>query len=158
MLNVALYKPKSILDRLVCFFSRGKYSHAALVFEDDMVIESRPFKGVIKSKNLIKASESKSVIDLYSIRVSKKKYEVIREFMLNKVGSKYDYMSVFGFVLFSNKQNRHSRNKWFCGEIIISAFNKVHIYLVGKMPAWKASPTTLSYSPKLKFTQTVNIP
>jgi uncharacterized protein YycO len=138
-------------------FSRGKYSHASVVLQDGSVIESAPFKGVVRYPNIQATAKKDQLIDLYSVKSTVKQYKTIVAFLESKIGCKYDYLSVFGFVVFSNRQGRKARDKWFCDELIIAAFNQAKIHLVGKMPAWKASPTTISYYPKLIVDKTIRI-
>ena len=61
-------------------------------------------------------------IDMFYIEVTKEQKDNIESFLHSKIGLKYDYKGIFGFI--SKIQYMESKNKWFCSEILFEAFLK----------------------------------
>ena len=150
-MKIALFKPSSILDRIICFFSRGKYSHAAIILDDGSVIEAKPFHGVRKVKSIYDVLDSKESVEVFAVDITTEQTEMVERFLHEQVGKKYDYWMVFGFVIYTDEESRKSRNKWFCSELLFMAFLKAGVELLCRIDPWKVSPTMLSYSPIAKL-------
>lgn len=148
-MKVALFKPLSFIDKLVCFFSRGKYSHIAILFDDGSSIEAVPFKGVIYNKNLIKSRNKNQIIEVYNIKTTTKQDRIIKYFLERQLGKGYDYLSVLGFIINKTDVGRKEYGKWFCSELVYSAFRKAEIELLERIHQWETTPVLISYSNKL---------
>lgn len=145
-MKVLLFKPVSLLDKLICFFTRGSYQHVSILLNNGTIIESKPFKGVRILKSINVALESNPICEVCSIDVSPYQIEDITSFLISQIGKKYDYASALGFAFFTNKEDRESRNRWFCSELVFTAFSKSGIELLKRIPAWKVSPSMIAYS------------
>ncbi len=131
-LMYAFFKGKSLLSKLIKFWTRSEYSHVAFLLDDDTLIEcwgnsvfnvkwqivSPPFKNHIKG----------TPIEIWSLNVSKQEYEFIKNFMLclGLSSFPYDYTGVLSFVL---KVEKHNRCGFFCSEGCV--------YPIAKYRKWK---------------------
>jgi uncharacterized protein YycO len=154
-MRIGLFKPKGVLGKSVSFFTRGKYSHACIILNDDSVVESIALHGVRHCKSLRDIMDKKDAVDIYEVNTNEYADKIIVDFLLKQVGKKYDYWSVFGFVLFTHKESRPTRGKWFCSELVFASFRTAEIELLSRIHTWMVSPTLLSYSNKLTFVKTV---
>ena len=150
-MQIALQQNNRILSKTIRFCTRGKYSHAAIVFNDGTVIETRPFRNVREYKNLAEANCKGEIIDLFDVDASPSQERIVRKFLRNQIGKKYDYWSVFGFVFHTTEESRKSHGKWFCSELVFASVKKAGITLLQNIPAWEIPPTFLSYSSEIKF-------
>ena len=147
-MRIALTRGNHIVSRLIQRFTRGQYSHAAVILHDDSVIESIS-KGVSKfPKFVVKKNQSANV---YWVDVTKEQEEIIEKFLHDQLGKKFDTWMIFGFVLCTGREKRKSRRRWFCSELVFAAFEKAGVNLLERTKPWLVSPTMLSYSPKLRY-------
>jgi len=147
-MRIALTRGNHIVSRLIRRFTRGQYSHAAMILKDDSVIESVS-KGVCKFPKLQLGKNETA--NIYWVETTKEQEKIIEEFLHKQVGKKFDNWMIFGFILFTGKERRKSRKRWFCSELVFAAFEKAGINLLERTEPWLISPTMLSYSPKLKY-------
>ena len=154
-MKIAFFRPSSYLDKAITFFTRGKYSHVCIILNDGSVIEARPFYGVRYLKSIYDGMNKKDVVDIYEVDTTEEQDKIITDFLYNQIGKGYDYWSVFGFVIYTKKESRESRGKWFCSELVFSAFYKATIHLFERIEAWMISPSFLSYSTDITFSNTI---
>lgn len=148
-MKVVLYQENDLLGKLIKFFTRGTYVHCSIILPDNTVIDAKPFHGVVKHNCLNDTIKKDAIITLFDVQTTSDQDIIIIDFLNRQIGKKYDWWSVFGFILYTTEEGRKSYNKWFCSELIFATFNKVNISLLERAEAWKMSPTTLSYSSKL---------
>jgi uncharacterized protein YycO len=154
-MRIGLYKGHSLLNKLVRFFSRGEYNHAALIFDDDSCIEADPFKGVYFHKKYYDDIDQKNyIIKIYEIKQTPKQSKTIESFAKDQVGKKYDFRAFLGFLFYTTKETRKERGKWTCSELVFASFQKAHINLLNQVSAWKVSPSMIGFSPKLILQET----
>ena len=118
-------------------------------YQKKYLIDAKPFHGVVKHNCLNDTIKKDAIITLFDVQTTSDQDIIIIDFLNRQIGKKYDWWSVFGFILYTTEEGRKSYNKWFCSELIFATFNKVNISLLERAEAWKMSPTTLSYSSKL---------
>lgn len=150
-MKILLQRNTGILSRIIKFATRGKYSHAAIQLDSGEIYETRPFRNVQKYEDLDFSNDPGDVIDIYNVETMPEQDAIILEFLERQIGKKYDYWSVFGFVIHTSKESRKASEQWFCSELVFSTFKKSGIDLLLNIDAWKVSPTILSFSPILKF-------
>jgi len=148
-MDILLFKNESFLGKIIRFFTRGKYSHAAVRLDSGEIYEAVTKEGVRKLMG-IKYIEGKNKIDVYTLNVPLNKINELnmRDFLDKQIGKKYDYWMVLGFVIKSTRQGRKSRNRWYCSELCAAALEKAGIQLLITQP-WKISPEMISYSPMI---------
>lgn len=152
MITICLHQPFDWIDKLICFFSRGKYCHVNVKI-NNTVYDCRPFRGVHKV-NVIDFKRGK-VVDLYNLsKVSTLQEQKVMKFLESQVGKNYDWVALFGFILYTEEQER---NRYTCSELTFTAFKKVGINLLERIHPYKVSPNMISYSPLLKFEETIII-
>lgn len=155
-MKIALYKGTSTVSKSILFFSRGGYSHAAIVLNDGSVIEAKEFHGVQKRKSITDAIPPKYIIDIYELPTTPEQDEAVKNFLEKQLGKGYDYWSVIGFVVYASKEARKSYGRWFCSELVFATMEKIGIQLLERVGAWKVSPTILSYNTAMKFVERIN--
>lgn len=112
--------PKSsLLDQLVCFFTKSRYSHCELVLGIDEYgrgncWSSSPREGCVRNKK-IKFDKHWEVYKIDTVFTQ----EHFETFFRKEEGKKYDYMGALGvkFPIF-----KHKKSRWFCSEIIAAAW------------------------------------
>lgn len=151
---IALFKGTGFFSRLIQKYTRSEYSHAALVFPITtpntgtlLCIEALEGKGVIKTNNWIKPNNC----ELFRIECTEQQYYTMRNFALDQVGKKYDWATIFGFVLRRNQESRKSKEQWICSELVFSDVQvKGGIKLFSNtVEPFKVSPGLLRMSPVL---------
>jgi len=155
-MKIAFYRGNDIIGRTILFFSRGGYTHAAIVLNDGRIIEAYPSKGV-RMRQDIADRMSNTTVDIFEIPTTPAQDEIIKDFLANQMGKKYDYIALIGFILYTTKEGRKQRGKWICSELVFVAFQKAGINLLERIEAWMVSPTIISYNTKMKFLATRKI-
>ena len=153
MIEIALYRGNSFVSRLIRFFSRDIYSHAAIRV-DDAVFEAKEFKGVIKSTDWNIKNEE---VDIFLLKqeISNEKLQDLKNFLDKQVGKPYDYLMVLGFILYTSREGRKNSGKWFCSELIFAALEKIGIKLLNYLQPWKVHPSMICYSNLITFSHTI---
>lgn len=155
-MKIALYEENDIIGKVVKFFSRGIYVHSSIILNDGSVIDARPWKGVQKHKSLDDTIKGKNVVvDVFEVETNEEEDRIITNFLYKQLGKKYDWWSIFGFVLHTTHEGRKSYNKWFCSELTFSPFDLIGKPLLVRCQAWMVSPTIISYSNILRFVKSV---
>jgi hypothetical protein len=158
-------KGKSFVSRLIRKYQRGfPYTHIAYVLKPDkhnpLVIEAwhEPYKITFKPPFLEGGGvymyrfgdnhTPGTEFTIFSVDVTEEQKQKIEEFLYNTLGrSKYDFKGILGFATFSDYQNP---NKWFCSELVFTAFQNAGVKLLNFIEPWKVSPRILLLSPLLK--------
>jgi uncharacterized protein YycO len=151
-MKVALYKGNSIINKLIRLFTRGNYNHVSVIFEDGTCVEANPVKGIYAHKQFFDDVKQKNyLIEIYTVDQTPEQNLIMEDFVKRQIGKKYDFMAFLGFLFYATKETRKSSNKWMCSELSFATFQKAGINLLDRVDAWKVSPTTFGYSPKLKY-------
>lgn len=142
--KVLLYRGSGIVGQIIRWRTWGDYAHVAMMLRGK-VYESVEGKGVIstmKDHHLANRMPTKVLqIELPSLVVDK-----IEEWCKARVGDKYDYTAIYGFLV---RRDRQSKGKWFCSEYVTEAFKHAGVDLFLRTPSWKISPQLVSISPML---------
>jgi uncharacterized protein YycO len=144
-MRILLFKGKGVISRSIRWQTRGKYSHAAVLLNDDKTIIEAWHTGTGVRKKEVK---DWSNIDVYYVPgLTKAEAANVLAFLEAQIGKGYDY---FGVLRFLSRRNRDNPNRWFCSELVVAAFRHAGVQLFHpQVPAWKISPETLSWSPLL---------
>ena len=123
------------IDKAVAFFSKGKYSHIEMIFEDGRSYSSSWQDGGTRFKDIRYSNKHKW--DIVEYQVDDYEYSRILEFCLTKLGRKYDWTGVLSFML----PFHQDRNRYFCTEVTVKAFQHAGLWL--HLRAAKTSPIIL---------------
>lgn len=142
-MRLYFYRGKGFWAALIRWFTRSKYAHVAIAFEDEVVYEAVPGKGVIKGP--LRSIEgvtpfifkTGNYIDTYAVRA----------FCENQLGTKYDYWGVICFIF--GIKPRRSENRYFCSEFGADACAVGGQNLQERVESFKLSPDNLSWSAAL---------
>jgi hypothetical protein len=116
-MKVALYKGKrggfaGAFDAAVRWWTRGAYSHVELIFSDGMSASASARDGGVRFKDIEYHPDRWDIIEIDGDE------EYARAFFEKRVGLKYDYFGLFGFVW---RPHSGSALLWFCSEIVMGA-------------------------------------
>jgi hypothetical protein len=130
--NVAFYKGRSrLFDRLVQWWTRGRYSHCEIVISTDdtgksLCASASFMDGGVRFKYITLDPAKWDVIQVNADSV------LIREWMCKHAGAGYDLLGLFGFVL---RIIPHDGQRWFCSEACAA--------MLGLPEPWRYDPGTL---------------
>lgn len=144
IVRVVLCKGTGWMSKGIEWQTRGDYSHAAIMFEDDILIESMQFEGVRVRVGLPKDVKC----DVFPIQVTEEQYLKIQQFAKAQLGKGYDYTMVIRFLT-RKKASNESTNSWFCSELVFACFIAAGIELFKRTKAWEVNPSMLPKSPLL---------
>ena len=93
---------------------------------------------------------------VYSVEVTKEQRDEIRHFLQRQIGKPYDWPGILGFVFFN--PNLESKNRWFCSELVFTAFKQAGVELLKNTHPSEVSPRLFLKSPLLEFEYTTKLP
>lgn len=151
-MKVVLFKTKGFVQSLIKWQTRSKYSHAAILTSDGVLIESTTPGGVRAIANWKQTPDAElfgigGVIDFVPVVTDKQENSAIA-FLSAQIGKPYDYLMVARFVS-RLQESRRSSGKWFCSELVFAALQKAGITLLRDTEPWEVSPGLLARSPLL---------
>lgn len=142
---LAFYKGKSIVSKLIRWFTRGDYSHVAVMFNDGFIVEAWHNPSKVRTiSHLGEGHEVGTVVDLYEVHL-KDEYAARLE-CVKSLGLKYDFLGVLGFVA---RWTKGSKSKLFCSELAMKVCAAGNTPLLERISAYKVSPSALATSPLL---------
>jgi uncharacterized protein YycO len=142
-MQILLHHGKGLLNSLIRWQTRSHYAHASVLLHDDdnVIVQSLPGKGV----HVTRLDDWRGV-DRFHISTGIPFEAVTSQFLLNQVGKKYDYSSIFRFL---TREKAHNDRRWFCSELVFAAFAAGGCRLLNCQEAYKISPALLALSPYL---------
>jgi hypothetical protein len=132
MIKIAFYKAQGLLsDRIIRFWTNGKYSHCELVLdykEDDYseCYSSSMRDSGVRQKFIILDKDKWDLVDVDCDKILAKKW------FDDHKGAKYSYLGLLSFVW---RSDNYENNKYFCSEAVMSA--------IGFNEAWRFSPNSM---------------
>ena len=152
-----LVKGTGIVSKLIRWQTRGQYSHAALLFSDNVVIESRERHYDIATKKHTSGVQKVS-FDYWKQLIGDAPFTVfdvepitnddeskIRAFAESQIGKPYDYLGVLRFITRKNYQSQPD-DKWWCSELVFQAIAEV-VLLFANTEGWWVNPDLLQRTP-----------
>jgi len=112
---------------------RDSYSHVEIILPTGFMVSASQYKGCVRAKKF-KTSTSWHSLE---VPMGRSMADATEKFILSKVGIKYDYIGLLGFVF----GTRDVDSKYFCSELIAEALMEGGV-LPKSNPA-KFSPNTL---------------
>lgn len=134
--------------RGIRWFTRGAYSHAALRFPNQTVIEAvwprvRELPFVSWAATMERGS-----YDIFTLDATQLDTALIYTYAHAQVGKSYDLVGDLHFVTRQDYATQPD-DKWFCSELAFEACFATGIVLLARTRGWQVSPDLLSRSPLL---------
>ncbi len=138
---------KSVISKLIRLFSWASdsgFSHAAFVFDDGVVYESKEFIGVRKIAGIHLTMEKGESYTLFEVNTTPHQDRLLREWldMIIEAKWRYDYWGILGFI-FHWKERK--QNQVFCSALVKLGLEKVGVDLFPGLPHWKVCPELLAH-------------
>lgn len=145
---IALFRGTGPVAAAIRWQTRGQYAHAAWVASNGTCIEAHGVTGVVKTRHPWVNNDGPA--DIYAIRcLTGAQMVFIHDFLLKRVGRKYDWLAITRFL---SGINRDNENRWFCSELVAEACAYAGRPLL-HADAWRISPVTLGWSTELSLVQ-----
>lgn len=125
MAQMAFYKGKGrFFDKVVRWWTGGKYSHCELVFSNDTYFSADAWENEVRFKRMFPNPEN---WDFVALNLTQKEELVVRAWCDSQEGKRYDYTG----ILLSQVMPLHIEdpNRWFCSELCVAALQRV-----GRLP------------------------
>ena len=119
-ITIAFYKGEGdILNKIVSWWTKSKYSHAELILDDRETWISISPKFLSKIESAKKFFASPAEWDFTTLEVDQEQYQTILDFFEETKGSGYDWIGMLlsQFLPFRIK----TENRWYCSEWIAYA-------------------------------------
>ena len=129
-------KDSGLTSKMIGWQQGTKYSHVEIAFSET---GNRPYKSIVAIRGLktvqyIARFFNKEHWDMMEFHVTDDQYVIIEKVLDQIVGSKYDTLGIFGFVI--PLKDRH--DKWFCSEIVANALK-----VIGYEPMFLYDPSDI---------------
>jgi hypothetical protein len=117
-MKIIFYKASKgrLLDKLIAFWTLGKYSHVEIVYEGVAYSSSSRDGGV--RRKIIDDFETSGKWDIFDIKIDPVQLQFLYHITQTK---KYDWVGIFLSELI--KFNIQSKNRWYCSEWIAFLYN-----------------------------------
>jgi len=146
MIVIVLHRGNGLISRAIMWQTRGRYSHASVIFPDGWHFEAREGKGVQWHKKF--EPNKGDVCEFFQIPITEAQLERMIAFANRERGAKYDWRSVFAFLTRTTPSSSHA-DKWFCSEIVVALLADAGIRLFRATEPWEVDPDMLARSPVL---------
>lgn len=148
---IAIYQGKSIISRIIRAFNWSVYSHVAWIDDNDFTVTEAWCRGGVTRVATPSCNHTPGTpVDLFIVpSETLEQTAIIRQFLNDQVGKKYDYAGILGFVF--RIKRLHRKHKWFCSELVAEAYATAGLPLM-HLPSFKIYPGMLASSPLLKHT------
>ena len=154
--NIILIRSYDFTGHQIRRVTGGTYNHVGLFVTDNIIIESNPGKGVILTPfDVYKKQEALNKCDyaIYKfIHLGPVEIESVITFLLDKVGSKYDFLqllSLFIFFIFNITRRIEPidiRNAFICSELLAEAVESIGVRFVSHIDSDNITPTDIEKS------------
>ena len=142
-IHILLYQTKGLIGSLIRWQTRSRYSHASLLFDKTIIIESHFKTGVISR------SVEECDLDAHActFEISEDNEFKIKKWADETIGYKYDWQAILRFL---SRRRMTNDFKWFCSEHVFEALLQGGIRLLINTESWEVSPGLLARSPLLQ--------
>lgn len=127
----------------------GPISHAFIFVGNDSVIEALPEDGVTLSKLDDALSSATVAVAFRFPKINSTQQKSVTDYIWKQLGKKYDYWGAVSSAHFFSGNALHllvslgsRKNKFYCSELVLSAYQDAGIPLVLSKPTWQ-SPNDL---------------
>lgn len=109
-------KPKeSFANKLICWWTKSQYFHVELIIGSKW-ISSNPDVGGVTINDLQPLKDTYHYLELKNVYVTTEQHNKIMQWINSQSGKKYDWKAII--LCCAIPLSWHSRNKWFCSEIV----------------------------------------
>lgn len=143
-MRIVLERGRGPLNRLVMWWTDGPYSHAAMLFDDGMVIEARPHYGV-RCVRFEEAFPAGSDYDIFEVELTEEQEAEARKFAEAQVGKPYDWLGDWHFVTRKHYEEEPDA-AWFCSELVFETLYWVGVALLARTRGFEVPPSWLQRS------------
>ncbi len=152
MLYILQYRGLSPISNLIKAISWGAFSHSAIANSNTgWVCEAWEKGGVSHEPSPWSNHTEGTVISVYELSAKGREHHIWHE-ALQRIGQKYDYLSLMGFLPILRMFWKDDPNKYFCSHYVALCCRLGGARLFSQeTPLYKISPSLLSWSPKLKW-------
>ena len=139
----------------ITFLSWSKYHHVAAMLGDGTTYQAQAFRGVTKRADCYQTHPSGCCIDVFRFPLRSNEAASFVAYLESRVGSKYDYRGVLGFL--SRRDGAQSAVRDFCSELLMSASIAAGVPLQERVEAHRVAPGWVCRSPLLEYDRTLEI-
>lgn len=120
MIKIAFYKGEGrIFDKLIRWWTKGKYSHCEIVFMDGLWYGADAWNNEVRYAYFLPDPAN---WDMIEISLAPKEELLVRAWCDSKVGKGYDYLGlILSQVIFLGID---CANRWFCSELCVEALQQ----------------------------------
>jgi hypothetical protein len=117
-LKVLFYVAKfgTTWDKIIAWWTHGRYSHCELQFSDGVCFSSSNRDGGTRFKHIDVKPWKWDVVPLV---VTEAEELVVRMWCTHLLGHKYDWLGVLGFVF--HRRHLQDYDRWYCSEVVSAA-------------------------------------
>ena len=150
--DVLAYSNRGFISYMIRRKSNGWANHVAFVVDEDKILHARMGKGLV-----IEGLESVDDQPCALLRPASPEFafDLRHDYMKwleGELGSKYDKISILGFMVGSYHNFLNDPNAWFCSEIVTESLNKLDYHLFNVLAdTGSVSPTDVAVSYRLKL-------
>jgi hypothetical protein len=177
MFQIASYRGKSGISIGIEVVTYSIYSHTAMLFCNDMVVEVNgmlhdiaagsvieAWKGGVQHANSLSENHTPGTkVDLFSFKtpLSEEVEHRIASFLFAQIDKPYDYINVGRFVpivrvlIPKPAPTIWTRKHVFCSELIMEGCNAGGVYLLERCKPWEVPPRDPPRSPMLYLDRTI---
>ena len=147
------YKGKSFVSKCIKWATWKLLSHISLIKINGATIQSWHKGGTLLHKDPWELHTEGTPIDIYALSYPEEFHGIIWEKALKKVGSKYDFRALLGFIPFFRKLWKDNPDKWFCSHQVADdcLVDDEYRLFNTQLPTYKIDPGLLVASPYLYY-------
>ena len=143
-MRILAYKGIGPISKAIRWQTRSPFSHVAMELNDGTVVEAWHKGGVVHASDFRAMHTPGTQVVAYKILGGFDEVAT-EEFLLEQVGKKYDFQSVFRFV---SRRKAPANDKWFCSELVEVGLLEGGLRLLNGPPS-EHSPRDTVMSPVL---------
>jgi uncharacterized protein YycO len=141
-MRFVLSRSGNVISKGIRWWSRGKWSHARLLFDDGVIIEA-VWPRV--RKVVFNPTEDQGNYQIFEVQTTRQQHADILSYAQLQIGKRYDLIGDLHFV---TRQDYASQpdTKWFCSDLVFESFREGGIDLFWDTRGWEVWPDLLKRS------------
>ena len=146
---IGLYRGRSLMSRVIRWWSRGPHSHAAWIEPNGITFEAWHRGGVSANPSPGAVHTPGTVIDLYDFEIplTGEERERLIVWFAHQVGRKYDFRGIGQFI--TRRSQCDGSSRLFCSEYVAAGCSAIGRPLFRRVEPWALSPSQIAWSPLL---------
>jgi len=114
--DIYLTRPRSWLGKVICFWTRSKFSHSGILIDPEAGIGIEATFHGIKNVHLYQEYKNKHIVFLRAVpNLSKANRDLLTKFVIAKKNTPYDFSAILGFLFYKKWQRgtwKKLNRKW----------------------------------------------